>query len=239
MQLDDRLIVITGAGRKGQLGESVATAFENDGASLVLIDRGGHTARDVAPRSIAGGRARAFVADLSDAASAATVADQVRTACGGRVEALVLLAGGFESSGPVADDEPATWSRMLETNLLTAVNATRAFLPLVRAARGAIVCVASASVLPGANPAGIAAYAAAKSGLVSLVRAVAAEEHPNGVRINAIAPGAIRTDANLSTMGESAPYLTREAVADAIVWLCSSRTRAITGEVIHLTPGLE
>ena len=236
MRFDDRRIVITGAGRQGQLGESVAAAFIAAGGSVALIDR--HE-RDVAPLTASGARAPSFVADLADPSGATAVAEQVRSTLGDRIDALVLLAGGFESSGPVASDDPMTWTRMLQANLLTAANATRAFLPLVRAARGAIVCVASDRALTGAKPGGIAAYAAAKSGVIALVRAVAAEEHPNGVRINAIAPGAIRTGANLASMGASVPYLSREEVADVILWLSSPRSRAVTGQVLELTAGLD
>jgi NAD(P)-dependent dehydrogenase (short-subunit alcohol dehydrogenase family) len=81
----------------------------------------------------------------------------------------------------------------------------------------------------------VAGYAAAKSAVVTLMRAVAQEEKANGVRANALAPGAIRTAANLQSMGESARYVEREPVAEAVLYLCSEEARAITGQVIALS----
>jgi NAD(P)-dependent dehydrogenase (short-subunit alcohol dehydrogenase family) len=66
------------------------------------------------------------------------------------------------------------------------------------------------------------------------MRAVADEERANGVRANAVAPTAIRTEANLSTMGDTTRYVEREDVAAAVSWLCSDASRAVSGQVIRL-----
>jgi len=110
----------------------------------------------------------------------------------------------------------------------------RAFLPLVRATKGAMVFFGSEAALPGARVAGIAAYAAAKGAVLTLVQAIAQEERDNGVRANALAPAAIRTAANIAEMGADAAYVTREAVADVVVWLCSDAARAVTGQVVRV-----
>jgi NAD(P)-dependent dehydrogenase (short-subunit alcohol dehydrogenase family) len=238
MRFDERVIVITGAGREGQVGEIVAAAFADRGAHLVLVDRD----RAIADARAAALRERAarvepLAADLSSDEGARALGRQIERAYGPKVDALVQLAGGFAAAGPVAEDDAALWNRMLAINLLTAVNTTRALLPYLRAARGHIVFTASESVLPGTRIAGTAAYVAAKSGIVALMRAVAQEEHAHGIRANAIAPAAIRTATNLSSMGESAAYVEREAVADAILWLCSPASRAISGQVVRLSAG--
>jgi NAD(P)-dependent dehydrogenase (short-subunit alcohol dehydrogenase family) len=124
---------------------------------------------------------------------------------------------------------------MFAINLTTTYLATRAFLPLVRAARGAIVSFASEAVLPGSRIAGMAAYAAAKTGVATLMYAVAQEERANGVRANAVAPGAIRTTSNIESMGADKHYVEREDVAAAVAWLCSSEAKAVTGQVIRLS----
>jgi NAD(P)-dependent dehydrogenase (short-subunit alcohol dehydrogenase family) len=80
----------------------------------------------------------------------------------------------------------------------------------------------------------MAAYAAAKSGVLALMRAVAEEERATGVRANALAPTAIRTAANLDSMGENVRYVEREEVADAVLFLCSDGASAISGQVIRL-----
>lgn len=236
MRFDERVVVITGAGREGQVGESVAAAFAGRGALLALVDRDADLAmaRATALRDVAA-RAEPIAADLSTPEGARTLAQHVERVFGPRVDALVHLAGGFAAAGPVADDDRALWDRMLAINLFTAVNTTRALMPFVRAARGAIVFTASESVLPDAHIAGTAAYVAAKSGIVALMRAVSQEEGAHGVRANAIAPAAIRTAQNVAGMGDTTAFVEREAVADAILWLCSPRSSAVNGQIIRLS----
>jgi NAD(P)-dependent dehydrogenase (short-subunit alcohol dehydrogenase family) len=145
------------------------------------------------------------------------------------------MAGGFGMSGPVAESTTDAWNRMLSINLTTAFLTSRAFLPLVRNARGSIVFFASQAVLPGANGKNMSAYAVAKSGVATLMRAIAAEERANGVRANALAPASIRTAANESEMGSDVRYVERAEVAAAVTYLCSSGASAITGELLPLS----
>jgi NAD(P)-dependent dehydrogenase (short-subunit alcohol dehydrogenase family) len=159
----------------------------------------------------------------------------VRREHGERLDALVNMAGGFASTGTVADGEIDAWHRMLAINLTTTYLATHAFLPLVRGARGAIVSFASEAALPGSRTGGMAAYAVAKTGVATLMQAVAQEERANGVRANAVAPGSIRTTTNIESMGADKHYIEREDVAKVVVWLCSEDARAVTGQVIRLS----
>ena len=99
---------------------------------------------------------------------------------------------------------------------------------------GAGVALASAAALPGASVTKMAAYAAAKGGVITLMRAVAAEERANGVRSNALAPQAIRTEANRSSMGDDQKYVERETIAAWVLWLCSIASGPISGQVIRL-----
>lgn len=237
MRFDEKVVVITGAGREGQVGEAVAAAFAERGALLALVDRDDAVATARA-HALAGRAARAepIAADLADPEGARRMAHRIEERFGPRVDALVQLAGGFAAAGPVAEDDRAIWDRMLAINLFTAVNATRAMLPLLRRAGGAVVYTASESVLPDTRIAGTAAYVAAKSGVVALMRAIAQEEQAHGVRANALAPAAIRTARNLADMGTGGAYVEREAVADAVVWLCSPQSAAVNGQVVRLSP---
>lgn len=124
---------------------------------------------------------------------------------------------------------------MLTINLTTAYLVTRSFLPFLRAAKGAVLYFSSESALPGAKIGAIGAYAVAKSGVATLMRAVAQAEHQNGVRANAIAPSSIRTAANLESMGSDAPYIEREEVASTVLYLCSSASSAVNGQLIALS----
>jgi NAD(P)-dependent dehydrogenase (short-subunit alcohol dehydrogenase family) len=233
MEFSGRAVVLTGVGREGQVGEAVAQAFADRGARVFLVDR---TEPDVRARAEAlvakGGRAASLAADLTDAAAVAALAERVRDATGGRLHALVHLAGGFAPSGPVAESDPGVWTRQLAINATTAYLTARAFIPLLRTTKGALVFFASEAVLPGAPVAGLSAYVAAKGAVVSVMQAVAQEERAQGVRANAVAPTAIRTAANVAAMGSDVPMVTREAVADVVLWLCSDSARAVSGQVV-------
>lgn len=230
------MIVLTGAGREGQVGEVVARAFAEEGATLTLVDR---DPDDVLQRALtlraAGHIAHAEQCDLTDPAQVAALAGAVAGRHGGVVHGLVNVAGGFAMSGPVADSDIAVWHRQLDINLTTAYLATRAFLPLLRPQRGAIVYFASAATLPGEKVAGMSAYVAAKSGVTALTRAVAEEERESGVRANAVAPTAIRTAANLNSMGSKIRYVEREEVARTVLFLCSDDASAVTGQILRLS----
>jgi len=229
-------VLLTGAGREGQVGEAVARALAEHGASLLLVDRGADQANDRAlALTKAGFRAFSFGCDLADATAVADLASRVRREHGDRLGALVHVARGFALSGPLAESDIDGWHRMMTINLTTAFLVTRAFLPLVRAGQGAIVYFASEAALPAAKVSGIAAYAAAKSGLVTLMRSVAQEERGNGVRANALAPTSIRTATNVQAMGENVRYVEREEVAAAVAYLCTDDASAITGQLIALS----
>ena len=235
MEFAGRSVVLTGVGREGQVGEAVARAFADRGARVFLVDRMEDQVRARSDALIAAGlRSAALAADLSDSAAVDALAARVRDATSGRVHALVHLAGGFAASGPVAESDPAVWTRQFTINLTTAYFTARAFLPLVRATKGAMVFFGSEAALPGARVQGLAAYAAAKAALLTLVQAIAQEERDAGVRANALAPAAIRTASNVADMGADTAYVTREAVADVVLWLCSDAARAVTGQVVRV-----
>lgn len=233
--LDGKVAVLTGVSRPGQVGEVVARSLAEQGASVVLIDRTGVEAEARAAELRERGlRAIAARADLTDRAQLDAVATSVERDFGA-VDALVNIAGGFSMSGKVADSDPDAWSRQLDIGLTTTYLTTRAFLPLLRKRRGAIVFFASAAALPGGRIAEMSAYAVSKAGVITLMRSVAQEERDSGVRSNALAPTAIRTTANLETMGPAPRYVEREEVADAVSFLCfSDAARSITGQVIQL-----
>lgn len=235
MEFAGRSVVLTGVGREGQVGEAVASAFAERGARVFLVSRDSAEAQARADALLAAGRrAAALTADLSDVAAVDALAARVRDATGGRLHALVHLAGGFAMSGPVAESDPAEWSRQFAINATTAYLTTRAFIPLLRPTRGSIVLFASEAALPGARVAERSAYAAAKGVVVTLMQAIAQEERGRGVRANAVAPAAIRTARNLAEMGADAELVEREAVAEVVLWLCGDGSRAVSGQVLRV-----
>lgn len=234
-ELRGATVVVTGVGRPGQVGEVVAATFARRGARLALLAHHLGNAERVARQVIdLGGEALALAGDLADPAQATSLAGKVATFAPDGVRGLVLLAGGYGGGAAVADLDPAEWHHQVAINLTTAFVTSRAFLPLLRAARGNLVFFSSAAALPGAGVAKASAYAAAKGGVTTLMRAIAAEERANGVRANALAPLAIRTESNLRSMGEGHRYVERESVAEWVWWLCSDASAPASGQVIRL-----
>ena len=229
-----RLVLLTGVGQPGQVGETVAAAFAARGDHVLLVDRRIEDSRARAADVAAPGGATAYAADLSDAADTERLAAEVQAAHGEVLDAVVHMAGGWQPGAPVAESSADHWARMIAINLTTAVNTARAFTPAVRRAPGCFVFFASEAALSGANVSGMSAYAAAKTGVAVLTRALAAEERRHGVRANALAPAAIRTAANEGSMGADAPYVEREQVANAVLWLCSPEASAVSGELVRL-----
>ena len=229
-------VVLTGVGAKGQVGEVVAKAFADLGASLVLVDRTAATAEErVADLAAGGHTARGYACDLANPDAVASLIVDVQRNHGDRVDALVHMAGGFAMSGPVAESSLDVWQRQIAINLTTAYLTTRAFLPMLRIAKGAIVLCASEAAIPGSAGANRSAYAVAKTGVVTLMRSIANEERKNGVRANAVAPTSIRTAANIAAMGDGVRYIEREEVAAVVTFLCSAAATAISGELLPLT----
>jgi NAD(P)-dependent dehydrogenase (short-subunit alcohol dehydrogenase family) len=233
--LKGKTVVLTGAGKAGQVADLLATRFAKRGASIVLL---GRTASDVDERvgelRSSGTTANGFACDLTDPDATGRAARSASVTSSGRIDALVNLAGGFGLSGPVGESSVEVFHQQLAINLTTAYVATRAFLPFVRAARGSIVFFSSAAALPGGRVSGMSAYAAAKSAVVTLMRAVAAEESANGVRANALAPNSIRTQTNVASMGADAKYVEPDDLAHVVAFLCSDDSRSVTGQLLGL-----
>lgn len=238
LDFTEQLVVITGVGRAGQVGEAIAQGFAARGASLALLDLNADQVveRAAAVKAIGSATMTGHAANLSDAAAAQQAAAEVLSAHGvSQVHAVICVAGGFGMTGPLDQADPDAWAKQFTINLTTAFATTRAFLPAVREARGSFVYFGSVAATPGGNPAGMAAYAAAKSGVLTLMRAVAMDEKPHGVRANAVAPTAIRTATNLADMGDKTDYVERESVADVVAFLASPLARNVNGQVLVLS----
>ena len=239
LDFSDKLIVITGVGREGQVGEAIARGFAQRGASLALIDLNAQDPqRSAQLQSLGAPHVSAHTANLANAGDAQRVAAEVLWAHKerhlGQVHAVVCVAGGFGFTGALDESDPDAWTKQFTINLDTAFATTRAFLPAVRDARGCFVYFGSVAATPGGSPKGMAAYAAAKSGVLSLMRTVSLDEKANGVRANAVAPTAIRTATNVADMGDSADYVERDSVADVVAFLASPLARNVSGQVVVL-----
>lgn len=234
MRYREKTVLVTGVARQGQVGEYLAAAFAREGARVIAVDRDaaelGARVDELAGRGL---NVSGLPCDLTSMADVDRLTARVASE-GGRLHALVNAAGGFAPSGPVAESDPGTWARMRAINFDTAYLCTRALLPALRAGEGAIVYFSAAAALPGGRTAGLAGYIAAKAAVLALMRTVAEEERKSGVRANAVAPTAVRTAANLESMGDEVRYVEREELAAVVLHLCDASSSAVSGEVIRL-----
>lgn len=228
------LALITGVGSKGQVGEAVAEAFLRRGDSVLIVSRSPDEVAERASELSKLGSVQGYPCDLSRPNEVGRLAGQIRSEHGDNLDALVNLAGGFGSTGPLAKSDPSAFARLFDINVKTAYLATRAFLPMLETARGSVVFFASEAALEGASTKGVAGYVAAKSAVLALMRSVADEGRRSGVRANALAPAAIRTATNEASMPAKTSYVEREQVADTVLYLCSPEASGVSGQVIRL-----
>jgi NAD(P)-dependent dehydrogenase (short-subunit alcohol dehydrogenase family) len=200
---------------------------------VLISDRSGEStalARDLGPPERVAGAA----ADLSDAAAVTRLIDTVRERFG-RLDALVNVAGGLSVIRPVAETTQEDWQNEVRRNAETVFLVSRAALPLLRESRGTIVNFASPAV--GTRAArNLAAYGAAKAAVISLTHALAVEERDAGVRVNAVAPGTIDTEQNRAGIEhpDRVRWVTREQIADVVLFLSSAAGSGVNGEVVHV-----
>ncbi len=229
-----RSVLITGVGKPGQLGAALVQAFADRGDTVYAT---GRTLPDVealvAEVRQKGGKAHAFAADLANETEVEKLMAGVGALSDGRLDVLIHAAGKFVPFGPVADGSLDAWQQTFANNATSAFLMTRGVLPMLRAAHGAIVYIASAVGAGEVSPAGMADYAVAKAGLVQLVRAVA-EEEQGTVRANVIAPGGIKTAEMVAAMGESPWMVSREDLAAKAIYLSGAESGDTTGTVVQM-----
>jgi 2-deoxy-D-gluconate 3-dehydrogenase len=229
------------------MGRATSLLFARLGARLGVLDEVADRADSVAAEARAAGAfAEALVADVTDRSAAeAAVAEAAKRL--GALDALVNIVGSA-SWQPLLELDEATWRRDLRVNLEHHVWVARAAArEMIAGGRGgSLVVVASVSGLFSA--AGHGAYGAAKAGLVALVKTMAEEWWPHGIRANAVVPGAVRTpriEAAWQSGAIRRPGADVEArmalpedVAGAIAFLSSELARRITGQMLVVDGGV-
>jgi 3-oxoacyl-[acyl-carrier protein] reductase len=222
-----RVALVTG-GASG-MGRATAHLFADEGARVAVLDRNEEgVAAVVKEIHEAGGEALAIALDVSDAAAIAALPERVHAELG-PLDILVNNAGISVFAPIAADDYETSWQQALDVNLNAQVRLIRAFLPdLLRNGEGRIVNIASTEGL-GATAAA-SPYTASKHGVVGLTRALAVELGREGVTVNCICPGPIRTG-----MTAVIPDAAKEKFARRRVPL---RRYGDPEEVAHMTLGL-
>jgi NAD(P)-dependent dehydrogenase (short-subunit alcohol dehydrogenase family) len=234
----DKVVIVTGVNRIGQLGHAVALAFGQAGAKLVVSDI---QTVGVATRAkefqAAGIPAKAAAGDLTEPDVAEWCIEQALQTYG-RIDVLVNGAGGLIGVQAMVDADTSVFDREFDINVKTTYLVSRAAARvMVRQKQGTIVNFSSVAALL-ARPS-MAAYSASKAAVAALTRSLALELRDHGIRVNAIAPGLARTADNISAMGDDveARWVEVAEIVNVVLFLASDLASGITGTVLPVAHG--
>ncbi|MBT1666583.1 SDR family NAD(P)-dependent oxidoreductase [Curtobacterium flaccumfaciens] len=232
-----RTIIVTGAG--SGIGRATATRIANEGGRVIATDVVAERL-DALRTELEGFAVETVVGDVA----ASETIDALIAAAGDRVDGLANVAGIMDAFLPPDEVDDATWERVFSVNVTGPMRLTRAVLPLMIAAgKGSVVNVASEAALK-ASAAG-AAYTSSKHAIAGYTKSVAFFHGPQGIRANAVAPGAVATNIEAPMRSEYAarrvglimqttipPVAQPEQLAAAITWLLSDDSANVNGAVL-------
>jgi NAD(P)-dependent dehydrogenase (short-subunit alcohol dehydrogenase family) len=229
----DKVVLVTGVGRAGQIGNAVALAFGQAGAKIVACDQNAvGVAERVREFAALGVDARPCAGDLTQPDIAA-LAVEIALKHFGRLDVVVNVAGGLTTYGPIEKITAAAIDREIAINLKTAILVSQAAIAALSRTRGCIINFASIAYFNPQAP--MAVYSAAKAAVAGFTRSLALELHDREVRVNAIAPAMVRTVDNVAAVGEEdAQYVELQEITDGVMTLASPG--ATTGELMPIAP---
>lgn len=240
-----RVAVVTGGG--SGIGQACAALLGRRGAQVAVLDVDGAAAQRLATAiTTGGGRARPYTVDVTDPAAVeaafAAVSEEL-----GVVQVLVNNAGVALPMVPLADLDDQSWRRVMSVNLDGLFFCLRAALRLMRDSGGGSI-VNMSSVLGAVGRHHSAAYVASKHAVVGLTRGAAIDHGPDGIRVNAVGPGFIRTpllesrhtEQGLTDLAAGWPMRRvglPEEIAEMVAWLASDASSYVTGAYLPVDGG--
>ncbi|NKB56984.1 MAG: SDR family oxidoreductase [Alphaproteobacteria bacterium] len=243
--LEGDIAVVTGAG--SGIGRAIAVGYAGEGARVVAADINEVGAAETASMiSDAGGETISAALDVADRASCAALAEQVARDFGA-VSVLVNNAGIVRRAPISAQGADQDWDDIMTVNATGPYNVTKAFLNPLTQTKGRIVNIGS--IQSHVHTGNAAAYTVAKHGVLGFTRALAAELGPDGIRVNAIGPGLIRTPLNAENRANTdmeAKFLRQtplgrageaEDIAGPAIFLASAMSAYVTGTLIPVDGG--
>lgn len=244
--LKGRVFLVTGGARG--LGSALARAAGAEKAKVVVNCRRDERAAEAVAADVrrAGGEALVVRGDVTDAAEAGALVERT-LAVWGRVDVLVNTVGRFHWNALV-DVEPAEWRRVLATNLDSVFHMCRLVIPHMRERRfGRVVNFAAVGAKDARGEPEVAAYSAAKAGVVALSRALALEVARCGITVNVVSPGILRDESGAkdaaeadARLGERVPVGYAGCSADvvrAVLFFATPAADFVTGQVIEVAGG--
>lgn len=250
MKLQNKVALITG-GSAG-IGEAIAMRFASEGAKIAVVASTDIVKAEKVVDTIAaaGGIAKPFVANVSEVSEIEALVEAVTFAFGG-IHILVNSAG-IVGATPAGATSESDYDRIMDTNLKGTFFCANAVVPLMKAqGSGHIVNISGIGAFKGSS--GSAAYSASKAGVISITEALASELAPDGIHVNAIAPGPTATPGNehqrtgpgsedrlreqVKRTRSGRPYSSADDIARAALFLVCEDSIAMHGSVIVLDEG--
>jgi NAD(P)-dependent dehydrogenase (short-subunit alcohol dehydrogenase family) len=230
----DKVVLVTGVGRAGQIGNAVALAFGKAGAKIVACDRNAvGVAERVREFAAQGVDARPCAGDLTQPDIAA-LAVEIALKNFGRLDVVVNVAGGLTTYGPIGDLTLQAIDREISINLKTAVLVSQAAIDALSRSRGCIVNFSSIAYFSPQAP--MAIYSAAKAAVAGFSQSLALELQDRNIRVNAVAPAMVRTMDNVAAVGEGeAQYVEMREITEGVMALASPSS-TVTGQILPIAP---
>lgn len=243
VMLAGKVAVITGA--SAGIGRATALLFAEQGAAVILVARRREALERLASQIRSqGGRAGVVVGDVLEPGTHEASTAMALSRFGG-LDIAINNAGAVGVCKPLAEIAPQEWQHTLQTNLTSAYLGARSQIPAMLARGGGAIVFTSSFVGTSAGIAGMAAYGAAKAGLMGLVKGIAADYAVRGIRANALLPGGVDTEmggdrqqkewaAGLHAMKRIAQP---EEIAAAALFLASPMASFVTGTALFADGG--